>query len=139
MSVVKASEVKSYTAILIALEGAAESVRNLLRAQADLSVAQQALPTMRQPGHAAALQAMVRGAIAGAANALNFTPTTPAPPAARPLPDGWPDGWNLGQDLSIGAMRYMSMRGDAATALLFDDPENARRDAWERHWQETGT
>lgn len=135
----KASEVKSYTAILIALEGAAESVRNLLREQADLSVAQQALATMRKPEHAAALQAMVRGAIAGAANALNFTPSTPTPPAARPLPDGWPDGWGLGQDLATGTMRYMSMRGDAATALRFDDPEDARRDAWERHWQETGT
>jgi hypothetical protein len=66
MHPVKSSEVKSYTAILIALEGAAESVRNLLRAQADLSVAQQALATMRKPEHAAALQAMVRGAIAGA-------------------------------------------------------------------------
>ena len=32
----KSSEVKSYTAILIALEGAAESVRNLLSEQADL-------------------------------------------------------------------------------------------------------
>ncbi|HEY8380487.1 MAG TPA: hypothetical protein VIK91_28590 [Nannocystis sp.] len=133
----KASEVKAYTAILVALEGAAGSVRNMLREQGDQAVMSQALDELRKSEHAVAFKAMVRAAIAGAANAMNVDASAPAAPPAPPLPEGWPPGWTLMQDTSFDRVRYMPGRmvDDEAkpTALRYDSAEEARRDAWERY------
>lgn len=136
----KSSEVKVYTTILVALEGAAESIRNLLREQADRAVMEQTIATLRDPKNTVALQAMVRAAIAGAANALNVDASAPPAPPQPPIPDGWPEGWILMQEVDGFKVRYFPARivdrVPQHTALRYFDPEDARRDAWERYEQE---